>query len=149
MVKTDDISQDTVELLKECDAGCKMAIDSMEQISKYVSDDKLKTVIQKYNGAHIKMEEDIHRLLNTIGEEDKDPNPIAKASSWIQSEVKMMMNCDAKQAAHILTDGCNMGVKSLCKYKNQYKAAEEKSVQICDRLCDLETKMTYDLREFL
>ena len=149
MVKTDDISQDTVELLKECDAGCKMAIDSMEQISKYVSDDKLKTVIQKYNGAHIKMEEDIHRLLNMIGEEDKDPNPIAKASSWIQSEVKMMMNCDAKQAAHILTDGCNMGVKSLCKYKNQYKAAEEKSVQICDKLCDLETKMTYDLREFL
>ena len=101
MVKRDGISQDTVELLKECDAGCKMAIDSMEQISKYVSDDKLKTIIQKYNGAHIKMEEDIHRLLNTIGEEDKEPNPIAKASSWIQSEVKMMMNCDSKQAAHL------------------------------------------------
>ena len=149
MVKRDGISQDTVELLKECDAGCKMAIDSMEQISKYVSDDKLKTIIQKYNGSHIKMEEDIHRLLNTIGEEDKEPNPIAKASSWIQSEVKMMMNCDSKQAAHLLTDGCNMGVKSLCEYKNQYKAAEDKSVQICDKLCDLETKMTYELREFL
>ena len=149
MVKRDGISQDTVELLKECDAGCKMAIDSMEQISKYVSDDKLKTIIQKYNGAHIKMEEDIHRLLNTIGEEDKEPNPIAKASSWIQSEVKMMMNCDSKQTAHLLTDGCNMGVKSLCEYKNQYKAAEDKSVQICDKLCDLETKMTYELREFL
>ena len=149
MVKRDGISQDTVELLKECDAGCKMAIDSMEQISKYVSDDKLKTIIQKYNGAHIKMEEDIHRLLNTIGEEDKEPNPIAKASSWIQSEVKMMMNCDAKQAAHLLTDGCNMGVKSLCEYKNQYKAADDKSVKICEKLCDIETKMTYELQEFL
>lgn len=149
MVKRDDVSQDTVELLKECDAGCKMAIDSMEQISKYVSDDKLKTIIQKYNGAHIKMEEDIHRLLNTIGEEDKEPNPIAKASSWIQSEVKMMMNCDSKQAAHLLTDGCNMGVKSLCEYQNQYKAADDKSVQMCEKLCDLETKMTYELRPFL
>lgn len=149
MVKRDDISQDTVELLKECDAGCKMAIDSMEQISKYVSDDKLKTIIQKYNGAHIKMEEDIHRLLNTIGEEDKEPNPIAKASSWIQSEVKMMMNCDSKQAAHLLTDGCNMGVTSLCEYKNQYKAADEKSVQMCEKLCDLETKMTHELQPFL
>ena len=149
MVKRDGISQDTVELLKECDAGCKMSIYCMEQISMYVSDDKLKTIIQKYNGAHIKMEEDIHRLLNTIWEEDKEPNPIAKASSWIQSEVKMMMNCDSKQAALLLTDGCNMGVKSLCEYKNQYKAAEDKSVQICDKLCDLETKMTYELREFL
>lgn len=149
MVKYDDVSQDTVELLKECDAGCKMAIDSMEQISKYVSDDKLKTIIQKYNGEHIRLEEDIHRLLNNIGEEDKDPSPIAKASSWIQSEFKMMMNYGAKQAAHLLTDGCNMGVKSLCEYKNAYKAADEKSVRICEKLCDLETKMVHDLQPFL
>ena len=144
-----DVSQDTIELLKECDAGCKMAIDSMEQIGKYVSDDQMKTVIQKYNGAHIKMEEDIHRMLNNLGEEGQGPNPIAKASSWIQSEVKMMMNCDTKQAAHLLTDGCNMGVKSLCEYKNQYKAADEKSVAMCEKLCDLEMKMTYDLQKFL
>ena len=144
-----DVSQDTVELLKECDSGCKMAIDSMEQISKYVSDDKLKTIIQKYNGAHIKLEEDIHKMLNNIGEEDKDPSPIAKASSWIQSEVKMMMNCDAKQAAHLLTDGCNMGVKQLCEYKNSYKAADDKSVKICEKLCDLETKMAYELQPYL
>ena len=58
MVKHDDVSQDTIELLKECDAGCKMAIDSMHQISKYVSDDKLKTIIQKYNDSHIKLEEE-------------------------------------------------------------------------------------------
>ena len=149
MVKYDDVSQDTIELLKECDSGCKMAIDSMHQISKYVSDDKLKTIIQKYNDSHIKLEEDIHRLLNNMGEEDKEPNPIAKASSWIQSEVKMMMNCDAKQAAHLLTDGCNMGVKQLCEYKNAYKAADEKSVRMCEKLCDLETKMAYELQSFL
>jgi len=115
-----DVSQDTVELLKECDAGCKMAVESMEQISKYVTDEQLKTLITKYNGEHIKMEEDIHRLLNNLGEEDKEPNPFAKASSWVQSEVKMMINGDSKQAAHLLTDGCNMGVTSLNQYKNQY-----------------------------
>lgn len=148
MVKR-DVSKDTIELLKECDAGCKMAIDSMEQISKYVTNDQLKSIIKKYNGAHIKMEEDIHRLLNNVGEEEKEPSPIAKASSWIQSEVKMMMNGDTKQAAHLLTDGCNMGVKSLCEYKNAYKAADEKSVAMCEKLCDLETRMATDLQEFL
>ena len=149
MTRRDDVSQDTVELLKECDAGCKMAIDSMEQISRYVSDDKLKSIIRKYNDAHIKLEKDIHRLLNTIGEEDKDPNAMAKASSWLQSEVKMMMRCDAKQAAHLLTDGCNMGIKSLCEYKNEYAAADDKSVQICEKICDMETKMVYELQPFL
>ena len=149
MVKRDDVSQDTIELLKECVSGCKMAIDSMEQISRYVSDDKLKTIIQKYNGDHIKLEEELHRYLNNIGAEGKDPSAIAKASSWLQAEVKMMMNCDSKQAAHLLTDGCNMGIKQLCEYKNAYKAADEKSVRMCEKLCDLETRMTYELQPYL
>ena len=148
MVKR-EVSQDTIELLKECDAGCKMAVDSMEQISKYVTDDQMKSIIKKYNGAHIKLEDESHRMLNNLGEEDKEPNPIAKASSWIQSEVKMMLKGDSKQAAHLLTDGCNMGVTSLNKYKNQYKAADGKSVAICERLCDLETSMTKELQPYL
>lgn len=148
MVKK-DVSQDTVELLKQCDAGCKMAIDSMEQISKFVVDDKLKTIIAKYNGDHIRMEEDIHRVLNHIGAEEGEPNPLAKASSWLQSEVKMMMKGDSKQAASLLTDGCNMGIKSLCEYKNSYKAADDKSISICEKLCDIERKMENDLQEFL
>lgn len=148
MVKR-EVSQDTVELLKECDAGCKMAIDSMEQIGKFVTDDKLKSIIKKYNGDHIRMEEDIHRALNNIGAEEGEPSPIAKAYSWIQSEVKMMMKGDTKQAASLLTDGCNMGVKSLCEYKNTYKAADDKSVAICEKLCDIETKMAGDLQAFL
>ena len=144
-----DVSQDTVELLKECDAGCKMAIDSMEQISKYVTDDQLKTLITKYNGEHIKMEEDIHRVLNAMGEEDQEPNPIAKASSWIQSEVKMMLKGDTHQAASLLTDGCNMGIKSLNRYLNQYKAADEVSKDITKRLINLEQQLSTDIRQYL
>ena len=148
MVKK-DVSQDTVELLKECDAGCKMAIDSMEQIGKYVTNDQLKTLIKKYNGEHIKLEEEIHRILNNLGEEEGEPNPIAKASSWVQSEVKMMIKGDTHQAASLLTDGCNMGIKSLCEYKNEYKAADEKSVNMCDKVCETEKRMTDDLKKFL
>lgn len=144
-----ELSRDTVELLKECDAGCKMAVDSMEQIGKYVTDDQLKTLITKYNGEHIKMEEDIHRMLNAMGEEDQEPNPIAKASSWLQSEVKMMLKGDTHQAASLLTDGCNMGIKSLHEYKNQYKAADDKSVKMCEKICNIETRMVEDLQSFL
>lgn len=126
-----------------------MAVDSMEQIGKYVTDDQLKTLITKYNGEHIKMEEDIHRMLNAMGEEDQEPNPIAKASSWIQSEVKMMWKGDTHQAASLLTDGCNMGIKSLHEYKNQYKAADDKSVKMLDKICNIETRMVEDLQSFL
>ena len=148
MVKQ-DVSQDTIELLKECDAGCKMAIGSMEQIAGFVTDDKLQTLITKYNKDHVRMEEELHRALNNVGAEEGTPSPIAKASSWVQAEVKMMMKGDSKQAASLLTDGCNMGIKSLCEYKNKYKAADDKSVALCEKICDIETKMVEDLQKFL
>ena len=140
---------DTVKLLKECDAGCKMAIDSMEQINRHVTDDKLKSLITRYNGDHIKLKEEIHRALNNVGAEGQEPNPMAKASSWITSEVKMMLKGDSKEAASLLTDGCNMGVKSLNRYLNQYKAADEVSKDITKRLINLEEQLAIDIRQFL
>ena len=149
MVKRDDVSQDTVELLKECDAGCKMAIDSMEQIGKYVDDKKLKDIIMKYNEAHIQLEDTSHRILNAAGAEGGEPGIWAKTFASLQAKVKLMMKDDVHQAASLLTDGCNMGIKSLHEYKNKYKAADEQSVGLCDQLCDLETKMVNELQPLL
>ena len=51
--------------------------------------------------------------------------------------------------ADIITDGCNMGVKSLNRYLNQYKAADERSKDITKRLINLEEKLTEEIRHFL
>ena len=51
--------------------------------------------------------------------------------------------------ADLMTDGCNMGVKSLNMYLNQYKAADEVSKDITKRLINLEQKLTEDIRNFL
>ncbi len=42
-----------------------------------------------------------------------------------------------------------MGIKSLHKYLNQYKAADERSKDITKRLINIEEKLTLDIREFL
>ena len=51
--------------------------------------------------------------------------------------------------ADLMTDGCNMGVKSLNRYLNQYKAADEVSKDICKRLINLEERLAIDIRDFL
>ena len=51
--------------------------------------------------------------------------------------------------ADLMTDGCNMGVKSLNKYLNKYKAADEKSKDITKRLINLEQQLAVDIRSFL
>jgi hypothetical protein len=143
------VNGDTVQLLKECDSGCKMATDSMEQIGQFVSNEELSEVIAKYNRDHIALGEEIHGLLDEIGEQEQDPGIMAKAFAWVSSQVKMMVKGDTHQAASILTDGCNMGIKSLNEYRNQYVEAEGEIVRICDRLIKLEKEFMGDLEKFL
>ena len=54
-----------------------------------------------------------------------------------------------KTISNLMTDGCNMGVKSLNKYLNQYEAAEEKVKDITKRLINLEEKLAIDIRQYL
>ena len=63
--------------------------------------------------------------------------------------MKLAMNESDATIADLMTDGCNMGVKSLNKYLNQYQAADEISKDITKRLINLEEKLTVDIRGFL
>ena len=51
--------------------------------------------------------------------------------------------------ADLMTDGCNMGVKSLNKYLNKYGAADEKSKDIAKKLINLEKKLAVDVSQYL
>ena len=88
-------------------------------------------------------------MLSKYQDEGKDPNPIAKGMSWMKTNMKLSMeDCDST-IADLITDGCNMGVKSLNRYLNQYKAADEVSKDITKRLINLEEQLTVDLRQYL
>ena len=57
------IEQDTIKLLRECDAGVKMGIDSIEQVLEYVKDSELRSILSKCKTEHENMKEDISILL--------------------------------------------------------------------------------------
>ena len=42
------MNTDTIALLKECDAGCKMGVESMKQVRSYAEEGRLLAVIDKY-----------------------------------------------------------------------------------------------------
>ena len=74
---------------------------------------------------------------------------IAKGMSWIKTKMELAINDSDKTIADLMTDGCNMGVKSLCRYLNQYEAADEKSKDIAKRLIKLEQQLAVDIQQFL
>ena len=132
------IEQDTVRLLRECDAGIKMGVSSIDDVLDRVDSAELKHTLQICKQDHLILQTEIQELLNRYHDEGKNPNPIAKSMSWMKTNMKLVMNESDHTIADLITDGCNMGVKSLNKYLNQYVAADEKSKDICKRLINLE-----------
>ena len=143
------IEKDTIRLLRECDAGIKMGVKSISDVTKYVKNKDMKKRLAQCKGEHKKLEGEIDSLLHSYGDKGKNPNPIASSMSKIKTSVMLSMNKSDSTIADLMTDGCNMGVKSLCGYLNKYKAADEESKDITKRLINLEDQLATDLRAYL
>ena len=143
------IEQDTIKLLRECDAGVKMGVSSIDDVMDYVHGDVLKRLLKECRHEHEKLDKELQKLLDRYKDDGKDPNPMAKGMSWMKTNVKLAMDMSDATIADLMTDGCNMGVKSLNRYMNQYKAADEQSKDIAKKLSHLEEQLTVDIRQFL
>lgn len=143
------VEQDTIKLLRECDAGIKMGISSIDEVLEYVSDRQLKDILIDSKGENEKLQNDLVKVLADYGDDGKEPNPVAKGMSWLKTNVKLKADGSDSMIAELMIDGCNMGIKSLCRYMNQYQAADQRSKDIAMRLVRAEDKLTDDMRQFL
>lgn len=140
---------DTVKLLKECDSGIKMGISAIDDIIDDVKNTDFRTLLHDSKTQHEKLKDEILVLLNEHNDDGKNPNPMAKGMSWVKTNMKMAVDGTDHTAADLITDGCNMGVKSLSRYLNQYKSADSKSRDITSRLVQIEDRLATDVRQFL
>ena len=143
------IEQDTVKLLRECDAGVKMGIASIEDVLDHVENREFSSLLTQCKEEHEDLKQQIQSRLDRFGDEGKNPNPIAKGMSWMKTTVKLNMEDTDATIADLMTDGCNMGVKSLSRYLNQYKAAEEYAKDIAKKLIHCEAQLAADIRDYL
>ena len=143
------IEPDTIKLLRECDAGVKMGIYSIGDVLEYTGSQDLRRLLTDSRTDHETIETELRSLLNRYGDDGKAPSAIAKGMSHMKKSMKLAMNDSDETIADLMTDGCNMGVKSLNKYLNEYEAADEVSKDIAKRLIHLEEKLTEDLRDYL
>ena len=143
------IEQDTIKLLRECDAGIQMGVDSIDDVLNKVRSEKMRECLSQCKKEHQELDAEVQELLEKYRDDGKDPNPIAKGMSWMKTNVKMAMDDSDATIADLMVDGCDMGVKSLSRYLNQYAAADEVSKDICKRLIKLEEKLGKQMRDYL
>ena len=144
------MQEDTIALLKQCNAGCKTATNSMEQMLPNVTNKDLQELIEKYNRMHIELGDEYHQRLEEYGSEEKDPTTMAKAMTWMTTGMKLLLNDDDNhEAASILMDGCNMGIKTVAENLNKYTEADIASINLARKLIKLEQDFAKDLLAYL
>ncbi len=143
------IESDTIKLLRECDAGIKMGVSSIDDVVESIKNKDLKKALVTCKDEHLKLKNEINNLLDKYQDKGKNPNPFVKTMSSVKTGMKLMIHENDETVASLMTDGCNMGVKSLNKYLNQYKAADEVSKDITKRLINLEANLSIDMRKYL
>lgn len=143
------LNQDTINLLKECDAGTKTAVSSLKEVLDNVKSKDLLAVLSDSIQEHESIIQDIKEYLSEISSDGKDPNPVAKMMSWMKINMKMTMEESDKTIASLMIDGCNMGIKQLTGYINQYTEADQKAVRLAQRLIKAEEKLSDELKKYL
>ena len=139
----------TTDLLKECDSGVKTAVNSIKEVMDNVNSTQLRKLLTDSLDYHEELGNEIHEMLSQLGEKGKDPNPMARVMSWMKINIKMLEKPEDKNIAHLMFDGCSMGVKQLSEYLNKYSEADEKSQRLARKLIDCEEKLSKDLKEYL
>ena len=143
------IQPDTIKLLRECDAGIKMGTASIADVLTHIRAPAFQRHLSRCKQEHDRLQTEVQQLLEQYHDQGKDPNPLAKGMSWMKTNMKLGMDEPDATIADLMTDGCNMGVKTLNRYLNQYQAADQRSKDIAKRLIHLEAKLVEDIRPYL
>lgn len=143
------IEPDTIKLIRECDAGIKMGVTSIDDVLTHVREEKMKNILRDARQEHERLRVELETMLSDYGDEGKDPNPLAKSMSWMKTNVKLGIENSDGTVADLIIEGCDMGIKSLSRYLNEYKAAEERAKNIAKKLIKIEETLSKDMRPFL
>ena len=143
--------EDTIKLLKECNSGITMGISSINNVLPYVRNPHIKEALINSKERHAKLGEQAHKALADYNESRNPPHKMAKfmADMKIKAQMTMTMDSHDKQIASSMTDGCNMGIKSIYKYLNKYSDADSLSKGIAKDIIGAEEELRASMCHFL
>ena len=83
------IHEDTIKLLRECDAGVKMGISSIDDVLDEVNDTRFKEILITCKEKHKEIDEKLQTILDKYHDEGKEPSIMAKSMSWMETNMKL------------------------------------------------------------
>lgn len=143
------MNDDTIKLLRECEAGVKMGIGTLDDVIDGAKDERLRKILSEGKEKHVEIENEIKEMLSQYNNEEKEPAAMAKLMARMKSNVKMMAGDVDSNIADLVTDGCDMGIKTLNRYINQYAEANSEAKKLAGKLILTEESLERSIRPYL
>ena len=143
------MNHDTKALLLECSAGIQMAVGSIDDVLGQTHDKNLEKLLLACRETHRGLGRRTKALLDAAQIPEKGANAMARSMSWLKTSAKLAVSPADDTVADLITDGCNMGVKSLIRYRNRYPNASESARQIAGELIDSEQTLCKSMQPYL
>ena len=141
--------RDSIELLRETNAGIQMGVSSIGDMLDDVRSGELRSAMLTAKEEHDRLGGEAHKMLHTYGCGTKEPHPVAKVMSSAKTAVRMAAERSDRTAAELLTDGGSMGIKSLNHYLNLYRNADSSVKSLTKQVIRSEEQLMRDIRGFL
>ena len=142
------MKEDTKNLLRECNAGCKIAVNSLETALLYAKDPEIRAVLERCRERHETLGEECGRMLHAEGDSGAEPHPMARVMSKLGTRMRLSVQNSNARISSLMADGCAMGIRSVGKYKNRYAAASPESRALADSIISAEEETLRDMVPF-
>ena len=140
---------DTVTLLKETESGACMAKDALEQVLEHICDKTLRRAAEASLDAHCRLGDRIHGALADLGEGEKGSGAVARSMSRLKTQWKLSMEEDDRAVAEILSEGCDMGIRTISRVAEKCAGADLRARDLAGELIALEEALSRDARAYL
>ena len=142
-------TEDTRDILQECDAGVKTAVNCIDEVIDRTGNEALRNTLQQSRTEHVKLGNEIATLLDQNGFEGKDPPLVSRVMSKTKINAELMLEPTDATVAELMIDGCNMGVKKLSEYINRFPTSTDPAVRVAEKVIKAEQSLMDDLRVYL
>lgn len=143
------MDRDTLALLGDCTAGIEMAVATLDGVLPNVKDQTLRRKLQESIHTHHELRDQTVEMLHQLGGQEKQPNLMAKSMSWLKTNARFALGGDDTAAADLVANGCDMGVRSLCRSRNRYAGADRQAKSLAEQLIDCEEQLSAGMRPYM
>lgn len=126
-----------------------MGIVGIESIEEKIQSRSLAKICLKQKEEYENIKKELLKFCKSYNVEDKELSPMAKISSEMMSNMKLMIDKTDSHIAKMMMEGTNKGLISLEEIKNNYHGKEKKLIDMIEKIIKIEQQNNEDLKIFL